>query len=89
MCQRKIDENGVKEPWLWFAFKWCVEQFSVRPASLVAILCCVWVAWMYSDMRDSYKEERSEWKALLMQQTDALQKISERLSVMECKLDKK
>ena len=88
MCQRKVDQLGVKEPWVWYAFKWCVEQFTLRPASIFSMLCCGGMVWMYSDMRESYETERAEWRDFLVTQTRALQQISERLTAMETKMER-
>ncbi|MDO4818062.1 MAG: hypothetical protein Q3986_06515 [Akkermansia sp.] len=95
MCERRKDDAGAKEPLPVYWIRCLAEMLYQRPASFVAIGCCVALYYTYRDLQsaneraiDLQQKMSAEQQQFLERQTSAMVKITQELTDMNATLRK-
>lgn len=86
MCERAVKPDGSKEAWIFFAFRYSIEAFTNKPASFIAIFCCIAMVCMYYCEQESAKESRVEYRTFIQEQTKAMIEVSRQLTEMNTRI---
>ena len=86
MCERRKDEAGSKEPLAVYWVRCLAEMLYQRPASFVAICCCVALYYTYRDLQTANERAIEIQQQFLERQTSAMVQITEQLGNMNVML---
>lgn len=86
MCERAVKPDGTKEAWMFYAFRYSIEAFTTRPASFMAIFCCLAMLGMYYCEQENARESRKEYREFIQQQTQVMIDVSKQLTELNTRV---
>lgn len=86
MCQRKVDENGVKEPWYSYLVRWACETVGNKPSAFITLFCCAFMAYMFKTTSDDLRTSRNEYRDFIAEQTRVMVELTRQISEINTRI---